>query len=631
MPLTAPKVGLPGWALPAVVALTLVGACTESEMTTDDSQVTPDATAISDAETTDVPLAPSVVAAIKAFVLDQPHPDDLDPATARTGRALPPLQANYDVRRYELDLRVIPAEYRLEGSVRMDFAALEDLQAVELDLDPDLAIERVHTDESELAFERKGDRFRVVLPQRLAAGDRGTVIIEYGGKPHVALVPPWHGGFVWSEVDGKPWFATAVQTEGCDLWWPCKDSFVDKPEEGIRVSITAPASISVASIGRLAGVEQPEDGWKTWHWESRHPYTGYAVAINGGPYERIERQYDGINGTTFAVEFWALERSIDKASALIDSDVMPHLAFYEQLLGPYPWGDEKAGFVETPHLGMEHQTINGYGEQYQRGAYGYDGLLHHELSHEWFGNLMTHARPEDAWLHEGYGSYMQAVYAEETVGAFGYYDHLYSAYTSNVNCAAVVDPTVTDVGEAFDNRDIYTKGAWLLHTLRRYVGETAFWNGTRHLLYGTSDPWALSYPLEARYRSTEDFIRIMSAEAGEDLRWLVEGVLFEATMPVLEVQRDGAEVTLAWNLASGRAFPLPVTVTIDNQRQRLAMGPDPARVTIPDNARFIVDPDSDVFRALPIIGDCEEQLENRVQSRIDRYTKMARDYGWQRP
>jgi aminopeptidase N len=625
----------PRTALGGSLLLALVAACGErppAETTEAQIEAPSAETAIeAEAAAKETDLDPDVVAAIEAFVRDQPFKDDLDEGTARTGRPLPPLQANYDVRRYHLDLRIIPESYRIEGSVSVEFTAIEDLQAIELDLDPDLGIDRVSDGSRDLAVTRDGDRFRMDLASAISAGESGRVIVEYSGKPHVALVPPWEGGFVWSEVDGKPWFATAVQTEGCDLWWPCKDSFADKPDDGIAVSITAPDTISVASIGSLVRVDDPEPGWRTWHWESRHPYTGYAVAINGGPFERIERQYPGINGTSYAVEFWALEKNADKAAALVDSDVIPDLAFFEQLLGPYPWGDEKAGFVETPHLGMEHQTINGYGEQYQRGRYAYDWLLHHELAHEWFGNLMTHEGPEDAWLHEGYAAYMQAVYAEETVGAIGYYDHLYSAYTSNANCAAVVDASVADVGEAFDNRDIYTKGAWLLHTVRRHIGEKAFWDGTRRLLYGTAEPWNLSYPLEARYRSSDDFIRIMSEEAGEELRWLVEGILYDGDMPRLDVERSDGVLSLRWQLNGERAFPLPVTVSVDGQRQRLAVSTQGTYLDVPDRSRVIVDPDSDVFRALPIIGDCEEQLDDRIDSRIERYTRMARDYGWRRP
>lgn len=576
-------------------------------------------------------VAPNVLEALQAAARSQPYKDDLHPETARTGRDLTSLQQIFDVRHYRLELTVRPEDYSIDGHLTVSFTALEPLTAIELDLDPDLTIHGARSGDTDLQLSRNEDRFTVTLDRALAAGERAEVSIAYGGQPHVALAPPWHGGFVWAEVDGEPWFATAVQTEGCDLWWPCKDSFADKPEEGVAVSITAPASIAVASIGTLERVEAAEAGFRTWHWVSQHPYTGYAVAINGGPLERIEARYEGINGTSIPVEFWALESNADKAQALIESDVLPDLAFFEQLLGPYPWGDEKVGFVETPHLGMEHQTINGYGEQYARGAYGFDTLLHHELAHEWFGNLMTHARPEDAWLHEGYGAYMQAVYAEETVGQMGYFDHLYSAYTSNEHCAAVVDSSVEDVGEAFDNRDIYTKGAWLLHTVRRYVGEDAFWRTTRRLLYDTAEPWNLTYPMEARYRSTEDFIRILSDEAGQDLAWLVEAILYEAAMPRLEVTRTDGQARLAWRVAGERPFPMPVIVSIDGERTELGMADGSGTISVARDARMIVDPDSTVLRDLPIIGDCEEQTGEQIEHNIERFTRMAGDYGWRRP
>ena len=91
-----------------------------------------------------------------------------------------------------------------------------------------------------------------------------------------------------------------------------------------------------------------------------------------------------------------------------------------------------------------------------------------------------------------------------------------NAYVANEHCDPVVNAAAEDVGEAFDNRDIYTKGAWMLHTLRNYMGEDAFWAGTRRLIYDTAEPWDLPYPIPFRYRSTDEFIEIMSEEAGED-------------------------------------------------------------------------------------------------------------------
>ncbi|MFK8041059.1 M1 family metallopeptidase [Congregibacter sp.] len=588
-------------------------------------------TGCSNQQSNDNAMAPaSVIAALEAAARGEAHPDDLHRDTVKSGKAMTPMQAAFDVQHYALTLKVMPESRSIEGSVAVRFDALESLDTVQLDLDPRLVIEGVTMGETPLKVRREEGSFMVSLPATLAAGDSATITVAYGGKPHVALAPPWFGGFVWSEVDGTPWFATAVQGDGCDLWWPCKDNFADKPDEGIDLAISAPKGVKVASVGVLRSVDEGDDGFDTWHWSSRHPYSGYAVAINGGPFELVEDEYEGINGSRYPIQFWALEENADKARALINSDVIPDLEFFERILGPYPWGDEKAGFVETPHLGMEHQTINGYGEQYKRGRYGYDWLLHHELAHEWFGNVMTHARPEDAWLHEGYGAYMQAVYAEETIGAMGYYDHMYGAYTNNEHCLPVANPEVEDAGEAFDNRDIYTKGSWMLHSLRRHIGEEAFWAGTRRVIYDTAEPWDLNYPIQSRYRSTEDFIDIMSEEAGEDISWLVQTYLREAGMPELVTSRDNGQLSLSWNVPGDRDFPMPIDVSIDGEITVVDMSSGAQSLSVPDRARVLIDPDSKILRTLPIIGNCSEQTEQQILDNIERFTRMAKDYGWQR-
>ncbi|GAB5413529.1 MAG: M1 family metallopeptidase [Congregibacter sp.] len=572
----------------------------------------------------------AVLAALEAAARGEPYPDDLDAQTALSGRPMTEIQSAFDVRYYHLNLKVLPASQRIEGELTMRFVALSDLEAVELDLDPRLQINEVSANNAALSVDRRGGSFIVSLPAPLEAGETGSVTVVYAGQPHVAMAPPWHGGFVWSQVDGTPWFATAVQGDGCDLWWPCKDNFADKPDEGLHLAISAPKGISIASIGKLDRVEEGDDGFDTWQWTSRHPYSGYAVAINGGPYELIEQDYPGINGTTFPIQFWALRANADKARKLVENDAVKDLEFFEKLIGPYPWGDEKAGFVETPHLGMEHQTINGYGEQYREGKHGFDWLFHHELAHEWFGNVMTHAGPQDAWLHEGYGAYMQAVFAEETVGRMGYFDILYNAYRDNEHCDPVVNPAVGDAGEAFDNRDIYTKGSWLLHTLREYIGEEAFWAGTRRLVFDTDHPWSLPYPIESRYRSTEDFVRIMSEEAGEDVGWLVDTYLRETGMPELISTRDATGLTLRWLPPGDRPFPLPVEISIDGEILSVAASRVETHVAISPEARVLIDPNNKTLRALPIIGDCEAQTDIQIQRNIERFTRMAKEYGWQR-
>lgn len=605
----------------ALIAI-LIGCTAE---TTSENSARPAVTASEDA----APPA-DVIAALEAAARGEPFEDDIHPVTVKTGKPMSPIQRAFDVKRYVLSIRIMPATRLIEGTVDITVEALESLDTIELDLDPKLTVRGAMAGDIALTVSRDEDSFTVALPTRLDKGARSMISISYGGKPHIAFAPPWYGGFVWSEVDGTPWFATAVQTEGCDLWWPCKDTYADKPDEGVEVLISAPRGVKVASVGLLSGVEEGSDGFDTWHWTSRHPYAGYAIAINGGPYELVERDYQGVNGATYPIQFWALPENADKAARLIDTDVVPGLEFFERMIGPYPWGDEKVGFVETPHLGMEHQTINAYGEQYKRGSHGFDQLLHHELAHEWFGNVMTHSRPEDSWLHEGYASYMQSVYAEETVGRLGYFDRMYSAYTSTGHCLPVANSAVGDIGEAFENRDIYYKGAWMLHTLRNYIGEDAFWAGTRRLIYDTAEPWSLAYPIKSRFRTTEDFVRIMSEEAGQDVAWLVETYLRETGMPKLNTSRANGQLVLEWSVPGGRPFPMPVTISVDGELTVVDISSEGGTLPVHDTARLIIDPDSKILRDLGIIGDCAEQTETKINNNIERFTEMAKEYGWRR-
>ena len=114
--------------------------------------------------------------------------------------------------------------------------------------------------------------------------------------------------------------------------------------------------------------------------------------------------------------------------------------FFEKLLGPYPFQQDKYGAVQTPHLGMEHQTIIAYGANFNNASmtgrdWGFDALHQHELAHEWWGNLVTNSDWRDMWIHEGFGSYMQALYVEYLQGEkadrfYFRYDHKITSHTT---------------------------------------------------------------------------------------------------------------------------------------------------------------------------------------------------------
>jgi aminopeptidase N len=538
------------------------------------------------------------------------HQAPLDPIIGDTGQPLSAVAQRADVQAYDLDLQIFPTSQSIAGTSKTQFLLLDASQAVELKLDSRFTISAITVDGQAASFERQGGVLTIALGQARKAGELVDVAITYAGKPHVALKAPWAGGTVWSETeDGQPWIATAVQGEGCDLFWPCKDSFTDKANS-MRIRLTVPNGLSAVTNGVLQGVKAVGNDQQQFDWLLSVPASDYNIALNIGPYVRIQEHYTSINGTQVPIEFWALSKHEQQARNLIENDLRSQIEFYERQLGPYPWGDQKLGFVETPHLGMEHQTINAYGKKYVRDEAGYDWLLQHELAHEWFGNLITHEKLNDAWLHEGFGFYMQPAYSLDKFGEAAYHHSMYKSYLGLLNCKAVVlDGQVTS-DQAF-NADIYGKGGWTLHTLRWLIGEEAFWAATRTLLYGTSDTASLAYPIAPRYRNTQDFIDIVNQQTGEDYTWLFAVYLKQADLPVLLQQRSAKQLVLTWQVPNDLAFPMPVPIAINGELRVFTPLDGKIVVAVQSSDKVVVDPNMQVLRYLPIIGDCAENQIKR--------------------
>ncbi|MEL6904326.1 MAG: M1 family peptidase, partial [Planctomycetota bacterium] len=338
------------------------------------------------------------------FALPLQAQDDAPPPPLNTsGGALLDEQACFDVLSYGIALEIDPEARQIDGTLTMDATLLERSREIALHLDPALQVKAVRLGTPErvtpASFERQGGLF-FVDASRLGSfeGAIFRVEVDYGGIPHVATNPPWDGGFTWSESDGKPWFVTSCQGEGADLWWPCKDHPSDKPER-VDLSFTVPAGLVVATNGRHLGDEVSEDGTHvTSSWQVTTPISNYAVALNVGPYTTVTRDFESVAGDTFPVTFWMLEESAEKGAAFMD-EIVDHLAFFERYCGPYPFRGDKYGVVETPHLGMEHQSIIAYGNRFRGDPnFDYDWLHHHELAHEWWGNLVTAKDWADFWI-----------------------------------------------------------------------------------------------------------------------------------------------------------------------------------------------------------------------------------------
>jgi aminopeptidase N len=501
----------------------------------------------------------------------------------------------------DLSLKLDPASRSIEGNAILSFIAKSELKRLVLELDKNLPIDGVSLNGVVLAndaFSNPDGRLFINLPKALKSGEHVDVAIRYHGVPRIAIRAPWDGGFVWSKTPtGEPWIASAVQGEGCDLFWPCIDHPMGKPKQ-MTLHISVPAPLVVAGNGVAQGMDE-KDGWRTYHWKIKNPST-YGIAINVAPYALMEGEYLSRFGNKIPLKMWYLPGNKEKASGLF-AEFASMLDFFESTFGPYPFGDEKMGVAETPHLGMEHQTINAYGNDYVKSPHGYDWLLQHEFSHEWFGNQLTNENWDDFWLHEGFATYMQPLYLQYLRGERDYQVALHEQRTRIVNKFPMVtghSMSEHDVSNGVGN-DVYFKGSLMLHTLRGQIGDDKFFKAIRRLLYGRDDPKPGNFA--PRYSSSKEFVQIVNELTHQDWNWFFNGYLKHAQLPALQHVVDGNRLKLHWVLPDKSAFPLAVEVRVNQKLHIVPMKNGMGEIVLPEHATFTIDPGSRVLRDEPRI------------------------------
>ena len=531
-----------------------------------------------------------------------PGQPPLTKQTLDSGGSMPAEQARLHFDHAGLHFTIDPARHHLDGQATLRFTALAPTDVLLLDLDRNLPISAIAVDGKPLAkgaWSNPQGRLRIQLPQPLAKGSSVSTTISYGGQPHVAKRAPWDGGFVWSHTDdGQPWIASAVEGEGCDLFWPCIDQPTGEPDL-VDTYVTVPKALAAPGNGVLVGITD-HGTTRTWHWRIKQPDT-YAISINVGPFEELKGSYASRYGNTIPMELWYLRGHEAGAKALF-AEFPRMLDFFEQEIGPYPFGDEKMGVVETPHLGMEHQTLNAYGNGYPKSEYGYDWLLQHEFAHEWFGNQVTNRNWDDMWLHEGFGTYMQPLYGQYLHGDMPYFAMLHTERLALSNKIPVVSGQPRTEEQVYDGKtgpglDIYYKGSLVLHTLRGLIGDEAFFDSVRRLVYGRPDPKPGNF--KPRYASTRDYIDIINQVTGKDLAWFFDVYLYDAVLPKLATTRDGDTLQFRWVTGHGEAFPMPLEVQVGRTVHTLPMAGGSGELTVPPGSLLIVDPRSKVLREMP--------------------------------
>lgn len=515
-----------------------------------------------------------------------------------TGGPLRYEQAAFDVLSYDLSVKVDPKAQWISGTAVMTAKIVLPTNVIDLDLDTPYAVHRVFGDvgggQGDLRFERDRGRIRVFFPLTKQPGESFETILTYSGKPRIAPMPPWIGGFMWEKTpSGADWISVALQNDGADLMFPVKDHPSDKADQ-VALRITVPDPLVVAGPGTLQEVKKNQDGTSTYHWLMTNPIPNYSIVFNAAPYRVIKDSMKSIAGDTIPIEFYILPESYDRGQKLIE-ETKKYVEFFEKYLGPYPFRSQKLGIAETPHLGMEHSTMLAYGNKFQYNEHGFDWLQLHELGHEWWANLVTASDWRDFWIHEGFQSFMDTLYLEHLGKKDAYMAEMRSraSRTRNMQPVAPREPKfayqvyLAEPDYLRSDGDIYGKGAVVLHTLRYLIGDDAFFRSLRRMAYPTKNMERITDGRQTRLVNTDDFLHLAEQESGMKLDWFFEVYLRQPKLPRLVVQNilnsGGSEVpqtqSLTWDTPDALPFPMPVELIIDGTRQRVEMKNGAARIS----------------------------------------------------
>ncbi len=488
--------------------------------------------------------------------------------------SLRPERTCYDVHYYGLQLRVDTRKKMIRGEVEIAFTTVADFQRLQIDLFENMTIDRIVMGKQELSYQREYNAVFVDFPTLQKAGSMGSFTVHYYGKPTVASNAPWDGGFVWSEDKrGRDWIAVACEGDGASLWWPNKDHLSDEPDS-MLISLTVPSDLMAVANGNLRKVDK-EDKYTRYDWFVSYPIDNYNVTLNIGHYTHFADEYHAADGNILALDYYVLDYNEDRAGEHFQQ-VHSVLACYEKYLDKYPFWEDGFALVETPYLGMEHQSAIAYGNQYMRGYLGgmipndmdWDYIIVHETGHEYFGNSIGVADLAEMWIQESFTTYLEAVYVEYTMSYEDAIRYLVKQQLYIYNQEPIIGPAGVN-WEDWGGSDHYFKGAWVLHTLRNAIGDDEKWWA---IFKGFYQKHALSLV------TTQDFIDYVNEATGKDWQPFFQQYLHYPQPPVLEYQlkQQGKKLQVSYRWAADVAgFNMPIL--LGNKEKMIRVNPSTSK------------------------------------------------------
>ena len=445
----------------------------------------------------------------------------------------------WDVVKYDLHVKFSITDSLISGYNDISLRVLKKGKNLQLDLQEPLILDSIifssnsftpHTIKEKFIV-KDGNAYFVSDSLLTVNSTNIHLFVYYHGKPRIAKRPPWDGGLIWKkDKNNNPWVSIACQGLGASVWYPCKDHQSDEPQSA-SLWVTCPDTLLTVGNGRLLGSSKNKDGTSTFHWGVSSPINNYTIIPYIGKYVHFNEVYKGEKGN-LDMDYWVLDYNLEKAKKQF-ADALKMMKAFEYWFGPYPFYKDGYKLVESPHLGMEHQSATAYGNGFQNGYLGkdlsgsgwgltWDFIIIHESGHEWFGNNITSRDIADMWIHEGFTNYSETLFTEFYYGKPAATAYITGIRKSIANDMPIIGPyNVNKEGSG----DMYYKAANMIHTIRQIINDDLLF---RKILRGLNSTF---YHQTVTSKQVEDYISVQSKI---NFSKVFDQYLRTAKVPVLE-------------------------------------------------------------------------------------------------
>ena len=481
----------------------------------------------------------------------------------------------YDIIHYDLFLDLNMDSGNLSGINNICFYADTTLNSIILH-SKGLIIDKILCGNSNLKFELNNFKEQLKIYNSFKSKDTNSVVIYYHYDSKYRRLENRKGFYYFRKNDNVIENIAYTMSEPSDArcWYPCWDEPNDKFLADIYIRVNK--DYSAASNGLLINIHNDSDTSKVFHWKVLNPISSYLVSFAVSKYSQFSHFYKKITNPNDSIEikyyFWKVDSNGYIFNALKSFKNVPKMIEnLSRIFGEYPF--EKYGMaVVSPfnYGGEEHQTISTIHRDW---LYGEEIGILHELSHQWWGDLVTCKTWKDIWLNESFATYSEYLWIESNtndkdvlLGKLASYEKFNKDWEK-----AIYDPEGQGI-ELFSDI-VYQKGALVLHTLRNIIGDSIFFSCLKEY----------RKKFEYSYADTKDFIDIVNQCTNNNYQWFFDLYIYGKGYPKIKYsyvynkkKLDVIIEQLSFNSLEYYNLPLEVqvnssikTVYLDNKSEKI--------------------------------------------------------------